>query len=199
MSKSATTKAMQNLSPQQARYVERYVKTGNSEQSMLEAGYGRGYARGNCSKILAIPCIKAAINALMQPVHSSAQRCIEELAAISYSDIGDVMDFDGTRLTVKSFTEMPASARRAIASVKARVLPSTDDKAPAVTEFEFKLHNKTPALALLANHHKLINTALSPPSDQVHLHFYSVDEAKEFIERRNGAKRPRIIDLEKMD
>lgn len=193
MTKQAT-KALQTLSPLQARYVERYVKTGNSEQSMLEAGYGRGYARGNCSKILAIPCIKAAINALMQPVHSSAERCIEELAAISYSDIGDVMDFDGTRLTMKAFKEMPAAARRAIASVKARIIPSKHKGAPTVTEFEFKMHNKTATLPILANHHKVTN-ADTPQAAQIHLHFFQPDEAQGILERLAGKGAKRILDV----
>lgn len=191
--------ALDKLNPQQQKAAIAHASGKTITAAMREAGYSQRYINADGPKFLqGNPRFIQAVESISLPVLaravSSAERCIEELAAISYSDIGDLMNFDGERLTMKAFKEMPPAARRAIASIKAKVIPAKDGEATQVMEMEFKLHNKTATLPILANHHKVTNAEV-PAASQIHLHFFQPDEARAIIERMRGKGAKRILDV----
>ena len=85
----------------------------------------------------------------------NAERVIEELAAIAFSDIGDVFGADGRILPL---AEIPPQARRAIAVYKVRQQTRTrngrggEKVMESVEVIAVQLHPKVAALAALARY-----------------------------------------------
>lgn len=57
------------MKERQKRFADEYIKTGNIEQSALEAGYSKTYARSQSHKLLANVGIKAYIDEQMEEIH----------------------------------------------------------------------------------------------------------------------------------
>ena len=85
----------------------------------------------------------------------TAKRVIEELAAIAFSDIGDVFGADGRIIPL---AEIPPQTRRAIASYKVRQEtrtrngPGGEKVMESVEVIAVRLHPKVAALAALARY-----------------------------------------------
>lgn len=142
---------MAKLTAKQERFVEEYLVDKNAAASAERAGYSAKTARSIGAENLTKPAILAAILAALaaQAKNSdlNARSVIEELKAIAFSDIGDVVDFTADGFRVKPGLAIPAAARRAIASVKVR-RQVHENEAP-VEVIEFKLWDKVDALRQL--------------------------------------------------
>ena len=57
------------MKERQKRFADEYIKTGNIEQSALEAGYSKTYARSQSHKLLANVGINAYIDEQMEEIH----------------------------------------------------------------------------------------------------------------------------------
>lgn len=84
----------------------------------------------------------------------TAQRVLEEIAALAFSDVGDVLDANGT---IRPIRTMAPKARRAIASIKTSKFnkPGTRD---GIQEdaLEIRLWSKVDALKMAAQFHALL-------------------------------------------
>lgn len=156
--------AMRKLNARQQAFVREYLVDLNPGPAASRAGYQRGlgvYAHGHY--LLAQPHIQAAIQQAMderaERTRITADRVLQELAAVAFSDIGavcawrqhDVTDeaprktdrrrYD-TRLIVFDSSEIDPLARRAIARIRRY-------EGGAV---RFDMHDKLGALELLGKH-----------------------------------------------
>lgn len=91
-------------------------------------------------------------------------RVMEELKALAYTNMSDLMDFDGETLTYKDWKTLPQSVLSAVASVK-QIKNNRDD----VTT-EIKVHNKMDALKTLASILKMQDNTLKVEGVVEHKH-----------------------------
>jgi phage terminase small subunit len=143
-----------DLNPKQKRFVEEYLLDLNATAAYIRAGYeARGSsAEVNGSRLLSNAKIAAAVQealgARSARTEITTDRVLEELAVLSFSNIyhyqiGD----DGNVILAEN---VPASAVRAISSIKKRITQKEDGG--IVRETEIKLWDKPAAIQMTAKH-----------------------------------------------
>jgi len=146
------------LTPRQAAFVREYLLDLNGTQAAIRAGYSARTAPAQACRLLTYPAIRDAIMqgkaTLAETAHVTAAQVIAELACSAFSDIGDILDFTGDdTVRLRRPCDIPAPARRAIASVKVtRVVKGREEEAREVEVTEFKLWDKGAALERLGRH-----------------------------------------------
>lgn len=145
------------MSPKQARFVEEYLVDLNATQAALRAGYSPRTANEQGARLLANVSVQEAIQTAQKDRSKrtgiTAERVLQELALIGFSDIGKILDMDGESPRLRPVNEITKLARRAIASVKVRrYFEGGGEDAREVEVTEFKLWPKDAALTKLAQH-----------------------------------------------
>ena len=146
------------------RFVDEYILDRNGVRAYL-AAFGRETASGRprsynaacveASKLLknaeVRQEIRAAEHALRRRCHLTADKVINELAAIAFSSMSDVLDFtvQGVVPQPKPARKIPYLAQKAIQSVRHQTLESTKQKREII---EYRLHPKVTALAKIYDH-----------------------------------------------
>ena len=69
------------LSPKQARFVAEYLKDQNATQAAIRAGYSKGTAKQQGSRLLTNADVKRAVNSGQKRVARKAEITVESLAA----------------------------------------------------------------------------------------------------------------------
>ena len=112
---------------------EAYAKAGYKENS------------GNAVRLKANESIIARLAELSEKVEEkillTVERITDEYARIAYSDITDVVEFDGTKLTIKPSKSLPKHVTAAIREIK-----------HTKEGISIRFHDKIPALDALARH-----------------------------------------------
>jgi phage terminase small subunit len=174
------------LTDRQRRFVEEYLIDLNATAAYRRAGYqskANGAAGANAARLIGNDKVQRAI-AEAQAARAArlgieADDVLRELAAIAFSDLGQVLDFTGTAPRLRPAQQIPAAARKALAAVKVRRF--TEGKgaaARAVEVTEFKLWDKLAALEKLGRHLGLWKDA-APAGKQVDVQFLvGVSEAE---------------------
>ena len=146
-------KAKGAFTPAQRRFVEEYVADCNGTRAYRVAYPNASYAaaRTNAGRLLALPAVarevRAGRAAQRRRTRISADRVLRELAAVAFSDIGDLFDSDGRPIPVH---QLDPATRRAIAAVSTG---RVNDPAGVVSEkFHVRFWDKLRALELLARH-----------------------------------------------
>jgi phage terminase small subunit len=138
-----------SLEPRQRRFVEEYLVDLNATRAAIRAGYSAKSARTQGPYLLSNPVISTAIS-VEQSRRSkrtgiTADRVLAELAALAFSDVTEVVDWNGEALQIRSSKEMPRRVKRAIESI-------TEKPTPFGTSRSVKMHSKTTALKMLMDH-----------------------------------------------
>lgn len=140
-----------NLTPKQERFCREYIIDLNGRQAAIRAGYSENSAAEIASENLIKPNIATRIQELnidrQNATGITANRVIEELARIAFSDIRNVLTVDNALADVKQLDDDISSA---IASIKV-----TEDKSmgEVIGETkEVKLWDKLRALDALGKH-----------------------------------------------
>jgi phage terminase small subunit len=152
------------LTPAQLRFVEEYCIDRNATAAAARAGVPARSAATMGSRWLALPQVKAAVDAKTSVVTAKAEveavEILRELKRIALFDIKDLYNDDGTP---KELSQISEDARRAIGSVDVEVLrrkTDTDDGVPGERSqahvAKLKPLDKTRALEILARHLKLL-------------------------------------------
>jgi len=148
-----STDKAKKLSPKEELFVAAYLANGgNATQAAIAAGYSKRSAYAKGSEIAKRPHVAAAIQAARRRITTkfkvNAERVVEEMAVIGFSDIRNY------RLTLDGHVELvpsaPDSAMRAVKRIKRklRLVPQAKSQAnptgaPATeVETEFELWNK---------------------------------------------------------
>jgi phage terminase small subunit len=141
------------LTPKQQRFVQEYLVDLNATQAAIRAGYSVKSAQEQGSRLLSNVMVSEAIAAAQvqraRRCQIDSDRVLRELAALAFSDLGELLEFDGTEYRFRK--DVGESSRRAVSSVKLRREAGKDGK-PAADIVEFRLWSKTDALRLLAQH-----------------------------------------------
>lgn len=137
------------LTPKQVRFVEEYMVTLCGKVAAERAGYSRRCATNRASILLSKPHIKAAVKAAKEAragrVNVTAERVLEELAVVAFSDLKDHVDQGKTGTKLKLFEDMPGGASRALEAV-------SESRGPGGDRVAVKLHDKMKALDKLCQH-----------------------------------------------
>lgn len=144
---------MAALTPKQQRFVDEYLVDLNGTQAAIRAGYAARSADVTAARLLGNASVQAAVSAgqaaQQKRTQVTADRLVDELALIAFSDLGQVLDFSGPVPRLRPANEISEAARRALASVKVRREAGGEDDPPADV-VEFKLWPKLDAIDKLA-------------------------------------------------
>ena len=164
------------LNPKQLRFVEEYAKEPNAKAAAIRAGYSEKSAKNQGSRLLTHEGVKEALRArergALERLEVTAERTLQELAAVAFSNIKDYLEWDkeSGALVVKGSKEIPRHLAAAIESIEEQVIESKNKDGSRLyirTKRKIKLHPKLPALQLLAEYQGLTDTMT--PKVTVHL------------------------------
>lgn len=137
------------LTPKQRLFVLEYLVDLNATQAAIRAGYSQKTAEVLGYQLLKKPLVAAAVEQAMQKrekrIEITADRVLQELARIGFSDLGDFVDIAPTGIRVKTSDQMDT---RVLAEV-------SETFTVAGGTVKIKLHDKVAALEKLGRHLKL--------------------------------------------
>lgn len=145
------------LNEKQKRFVEEYLVDLNATQAAIRAGYSAKSAASIGEENLRKPDIAAAIEAgrseQQERTQVTADRVLQELASIAFSDLRDVATWDEDGVSLVASSDLSDEAARALREVTARVETFEGDQGTRTTRhLQVKQHDKMRALELLGKH-----------------------------------------------
>ena len=145
------------LEDRQWLFCQQFIIDDNGTQAAIRAGYSANGAKTQAARLLTNANVQRAIADLRaartQRLEITADRVLQELALLAFSDIGEVMDFTQAEVRLRLAHAIPENARRALASMKVkRYLEGHGYDAREVEVTEFKFWDKLPALLKLGQH-----------------------------------------------
>lgn len=171
---------LRDLEPREARFVDEYLLDLNGTQAAIRAGYAVTGARVTASRMLAKPNIQAHIAAararMAQKAELTRDMIVEELRAIAFGRITDVMAWMGETVTAEEINEDDDGDRvRKVINVHSNsvILRNSADLPPRVAaavqsvsqdaqgNVKIKMHDKRAALVDLGKHLGMFNDELT--------------------------------------
>lgn len=142
-----------DLTPKQKRFCEEFIKDCNATQAYLRAGYKttESAARANAVRLIANDNVQAYIQQLQkarsQRTEIDADRVLKEYARIAFSNVTDVLSFDGGGVTIKDSKDLSQDVTAALDSIECVTI---DSEASSRTSVKVKMHSKLSALGAIA-------------------------------------------------
>lgn len=138
------------LTPNQQRFVERYLVHLNASRAARESGSAPGTAAAAGSRLKRVPAVKAAIkeaiDARTERLRVNADKVVRELARVAFADLSNLAEWNGDHLALRPNDGVDIDDRVAIAEL-AFVKGASGGSAVRI-----KLHDKLRALDMLARH-----------------------------------------------
>ena len=154
MEKTKPKQKGSKLTLRQQRFCEEYIVDGNGAGAARRAGYSEKSARERGCNLLTKPYIQEYLEVLREAqskrTEITADKVLQELALIGFSDIGALFDRDGD---LKRIADMPEHARRALAGFD--ITTVVDNNGNNITTHKVKPADKLKALELLGKTLKL--------------------------------------------
>lgn len=142
-------KGANRLTPQQRKFVDCYLAGFTAEQAAIEAGYSAKNAAQQSTRLLGNQSVKTEIKRQQdkrsKKLHVTADRIVEELARIAFSDLGAAVSWGPGGVFLKDSEGMDIDIRRALAEV-------SETSGGKTTTRRVKLHDKLRALDLLGKY-----------------------------------------------
>lgn len=147
--KQTIAKTNHGLTAKQDRFCEEYMVDVNGKKAAIRSGYSENTADMQASRLLTndkvIEKIKELRIAQSQRTEITADRVLQEVYKIGFSDISKVMDKEGKLLPL---SDWPAEMSAAISSIEVKEMSG-------ITQTKVKLWDKNSALEKLFKHHGL--------------------------------------------
>jgi phage terminase small subunit len=141
------------LGANQARFVEEYLIDLNATQAAIRAGYSKKGASVQGATLLAIPKVRAAVEAALgdrtQRTEIKSDRVVAELALLAFSNIQNFA-VDDTGRVILSSDDVPQAVWRCVSSMKTKI--TTDREGRTYRDVELRLWSKTEALKMIGQH-----------------------------------------------
>jgi phage terminase small subunit len=141
------------LNPQQRLFALEYLIDLNASAAAVRAGYAPGSASSHASALLKMPevqdLIRDALKKREKKLELTAERVLEELMKLGFSDIRKVFDETGQLMNLSQLDDSTAAA---VSGVKVKTRTRDDE---TETENEIKLWDKPKSLELLGKHLQL--------------------------------------------
>ncbi len=110
------------MNAKQLRFCQEYMIDFNGTQAAIRAGYSKKTARFIATENLTKPNIQAKIAELVRiqadRLEITSEAVMQELAAIAFSRIDDVLTVEGGQVIIKPSSQWSPSARVAIQNIK---------------------------------------------------------------------------------
>jgi phage terminase small subunit len=140
---------MAKLTPKQEMFVKEYLVDLNATQAAIRAGYSQATAMEQGYQLLRKTSVQTALqvamNARSQRTEITADRVLEELAKLAFSDMRDFAKWSEAGVTLISSDQLSAEAAACVSEVSQTI---TKDGG----SIKFKLHDKKSSLELLGKH-----------------------------------------------
>lgn len=137
------------LTPKQQRFVEEYLIDLNATRAAKAAGYSEKSAHSIGQENLIKPEIAAAIQeafeARSKRTQITADRVLEELSRLAFSNMQDFVEWGPNGVSLKFSEELTEDAARCVAEV-------SESRSDTGGTIRFKLHNKLGALEKAMQH-----------------------------------------------
>lgn len=158
--------------PRKDLFPAEYLKDLNATKAAGRCGYSRKTAASQGARLLRDVKVKAAIAKLQLEraarVEVTSDRILEEVDTLALGEIGDVLDFSGDKIRLRTANQISARGRRLLSSLKVRRYLEKGLGDREVEIIEFKLWDKTAALRLAMQHRgMLLERTLGVPLDQL--------------------------------
>lgn len=153
-----TGKRPQRAVPDRSRFVAEYLVDLNATEAAKRCGYAPKSAHSQGARLLKsaeiAEAVKRAMDERSEATKITATRVLEELAVIGFADMRHYVRFLEDGDIAQNWDQMPTDATRAIAEIKQEVVyqKGPGGETEPVRKTTFKLHPKTPALNLIAQH-----------------------------------------------
>jgi len=135
------------LTMRQWQFIQEYLVDFNAAKAARRAGYKSG-DYGTAYRLLKHPVVRRALEDILDEragmYAADHARIIQELCAIGYFDIGDIIAWGGERSVLRFSEQLKSGTRRCVKSVTATTSPNGAKKIHVET------HSKIDALRLLA-------------------------------------------------
>lgn len=158
--------AKPRLSDKQAAFVRYFLESFNGTQAAIKAGYSEKAARTQASRLLANDNVQDALaveaKKTIEKSDATKQEVLQEIAAIAFSDIGQVMDWGPDFANIKSPDDIPVLARRAIKRITC-TKRETDRGTYTTTSVE--MHEKIKGLEFLFRYWSLADAGSNTATD----------------------------------
>lgn len=154
---------MADLTPKQAAFVEQYLIDLNATQAAIRAGYSARTANEQGARLLANVSVAQAVAEAKADRSAklglTAERVLEELAAIGFARLGDFARWGPEHFELKPSESVGDDAAaapldtRAVLEVKSKVTYTESESGSSTRrEAGIKLHDKVATLKLLGQH-----------------------------------------------
>lgn len=165
--------AARDLNDQQKRFVAEYLIDLNATAAAARSGYAHSNTQG--PRLLGNVSVAAAIAAALaeraRRCGIDADRVLKELAAVAFSDLGELIEFTAEGFRFKDAGAVSEAARRAVSGIKVRREAGGPNREPAEV-VEFKLWPKVESLNLLGKHLGMWKEKDDPPAVPPSLHVH---------------------------
>lgn len=148
------------------RFVAEYLVDLNATQAAIRAGYSPKTAHVQGSQLLDNPKIAAAIAAgkskQLAKAEITAQRVLDEIGRLAFSDVRGLFDADGNLKPIHTLTDEQAAAIASLEVIKKNA-EAGDGKIDTV--HKLKVWDKTRSLEMLAKHFALLTERVEHSGD----------------------------------
>lgn len=156
--------AIAALPRKQGLFVREYLVDLNGRQAYMRAGYSSKNADVDASKLLVTPKVRAAVALAMQAraerTRITADRALQELARIGFSDVRRLFDDAGC---LRRPEDMDDDTAAAVSSIKVTTRNLGEGEVEHVAEVKF--WDKNAALDKIARHLGMLNDKLKIQGD----------------------------------
>lgn len=145
------------LTARQRQFVIEFLKDFNATQAAIRAGYSAKTATKNAARLMVVEGIRQAIIAKQRPrleaAELTAERTLEEMRRVAFSDAVGCFSVDGNLLHIK---DMPPEVRAQVAQIEVIKKNLVSGDGFTDTIYKVKFWDKVKALDLLARHFALL-------------------------------------------
>jgi phage terminase small subunit len=159
------------LTPKQQRFVEEYLVDLNATQAAIRAGYSAKTANEQGSRLLANVSVaaevQAAIAARSERTQVTADRVVQELAKVGFSDMRRFARWGADGVTLLESEALDPDAAACVAEV-------SQTNSATGGSLKFKLHDKVTSLKLLGQHVGMFKGDTDPDNANPGERFYVI-------------------------
>lgn len=146
------------MNAKHARFVAEYLKDLNASKAYVRAGYAKNGAGQGAERLLRNVEIKAAIakaqGAVLEAAALTAQRTLEEMGVVAFSNVADFFDANGNLVPIH---KLPRRVSAAISQFEVIMKNAAGGDGKIDRVLKVKTWDKTRGLEQLGKHFKLLS------------------------------------------
>lgn len=137
-------------------FVDEYLIDFHGEKAAVRAGYAPKSARSQASKMLALPKVQKYLkkkqNKIANKLEITAERVLQELGRVAFSDVRNLFDDNGAMKPIQSMDRKTTASLAGIEITTSQSEPDKDGTIVVEHTYKIKQWDKNSALEKLAKH-----------------------------------------------